>query len=153
MTTPLQDREALIRFFVDRPALPVKEAADLLGWPAGRLLAQARDEGALLTGGRVAWDEVAFWLLQVWPRAALLEAPGAYSRFIPPELHLTEVTWRPPLSLVRALEWQAALQWRRRAEMYHTTIEDYVADELHLILEPESLPDDPAFREAYDYPA
>lgn len=144
----LPEREALIRFFVERPDLSVKEAANLLGWQRPALLQQARSEGALLPDGRVEWHEVAFWLLQAWPRAWLLQKLGAYARLIPPELHLADVRWRLPLYMVRALE--------RQADALSVPVEDYVADALHLAIDDDTLAtfrNDAAFREAYDYPS
>jgi len=155
MMTRLQEREALIRFFVERTALRVNEAANLLGCLPSALRFEARGEGALLPGDRIAWEEMAFRLLQAWPRAWLLETLSVYSRFIPSELHLTEVKWRLPLYIVRALERQAALERRRRSDMQNTTVDDCVADALHLAIDDETLAtfrEDGAFLEAFDYP-
>lgn len=147
MIPPLPEREMLIRFFVERPALPLHEAARLLGWRRSALLRHARGEGALLAGRRVAWSEVAFLLLNARPRAWLLEMLDAHAVLLPAELHLTQVRWRLPLYLVRALE--------REAAAHTTPVEDYVANALHLAIDGETvavLSRDPAFREAYEFP-
>jgi len=149
------DRKTLIRFFTERRDLSVPEAARLLGWPPRALLSRVREEAALLPDSRIAWADVAFWLLQAWPRAQLLGILGKQASLIPPDLHLTEVRWRLPLYVVRALELQAALQRTSSLDVRSTDIADYVADELHLLIEPETvetLQHDPAFRAAYDYP-
>jgi hypothetical protein len=140
-------REALIRFFVERPSLTVRAAAELLGWHPAAVLAEARQEKALLPGNRVVWKEVAFWLLQAYPREWLLQTLGAHARLIPAELHLAEVQWRLPLYVLRAME--------RQADAHTMPVEDYIADALHLVIDQEtvaSLQDDRAFLEAFDYP-
>jgi len=147
MILPVPERELLIRFFLERPALPVRDAAKLVGWSRSALLRHARSEGALLAGERVAWSEVAFLLLNAWPRAWLLQMLGAYAASLPEGLHLTQVRWRLPLYLVRALERQADVDTR--------PIEDYVADALDLAIDDETvavLKNDSAFREAYEFP-
>jgi hypothetical protein len=151
----LPDRRTLIRFLTERPDLSVADAAALLGWTPGALLRRARDEGALLPDGRIAWSGAAFWLLQVWPRAALLRVLGKHSGLIPRGLHLIEVRWRLPLYLVRAVEQQAALRRAHCDEIRNETVEDYVACALDLLIDDETvaaLNADPTFREAYDYP-
>lgn len=148
-------REAIVRFFRQRAPLPVKEAADLLGWPWPALLARAREEEALVGEDLVAWEEVAFLLLQAWPRAWLLETLGEHATLIPHELHLTHVTWELPLYVVRAMERQAVLQRRERDDVHGTDVQEHVAELLHLAIDNETvdaLRDDPAFLRAYDYP-
>jgi hypothetical protein len=154
MMTRLPEREALIQFFVERPALPLSEAAELLGWQPSELLAEIRGEEAVLSGNRIAWNEVAYWLLRRSPRAWLLESLGAHAALIPAELHLTEVKWRLPVYVVRAIERQAAVERRGRTDR-HVTAEDYVADALDLAIDDDTVAtfrDDAAFRDAYDYP-
>jgi hypothetical protein len=148
-------REAIVRFFREHAPLPVKEAADLLGWPWPKLLSRAREEEAIVGDDLVAWAEVAFWLLQAWPRAWLLETLGEQATLIPHELHLTRVTWELPLYVVRAMERQAVLRRRERDDVHGTDVQEYVAELLHLAIDQktvDALRDDPAFLRAYDYP-
>ncbi len=148
-------REAIARFFRERAPLPVKEAADLLGWPWPKLLSRAREEEAIVGEDLVTWEEVAFWLLQAWPRAWLLETLGEHATLIPPELHLTRVTWELPLYVVRAMERQAVLQRRERDDVHGTDVQEYVAELLHLAIDEETsatFRGDRSFLDAFDYP-
>jgi len=148
----LPEHDVLVRFLTERPALPLREAAKLLGWPWRRLRQQAREEDAPLPGDRVAWHEVAFWLLRVWPRAALLRQLGPASDLIPRELHLMRVQWQLPVYLVRAMEAQARLQ---RAARHGADVQEHVADVLHLAIDDKTVAlfrNDAGFMAAYDYP-
>lgn len=148
-------RAALIRFFAEPGPLPVRDAADLLGWPWPKLLLQARSEGMLLSEERVAWAEVAFWLVNAWPRAWLLDTLGEAARLLPRELHLTRVGWELPTYIVRAMERQAVLQRREREDVHGTDVEEHVAEILHLAIDDETsdtFRGDRSFFDAFDYP-
>ncbi len=148
-------RAALIRFFAEPRPLPVRDAADLLGWPWPKLLLQARSEGVLLSEERVAWAEVAFWLVNAWPRAWLLDTLGEAAMLLPRELHLTRVGWELPTYIVRAMERQAVLQRREREDVHGTDVEEHVAEILHLAIDEETsdtFRGDRSFFDAFDYP-
>jgi len=148
-------RAALIRFFAEPGPLAVRHAADLLGWPWPKLLLEARSEGALLSEERVAWAEVAFWLINAWPRAWLLETLGEAAALLPRELHLTRVGWELPTYLVRAMERQAILKRRDREDVHGTDVQEHVAELLHLAIDEETsatFRGDHGFFEAFDYP-
>jgi hypothetical protein len=82
---PRPTREALIRFFTEQEPLPLRYAADLLGWPWRQLQLEVQDVGgALLSDERVSWVEVAFRLINAWPRRWLLETLGEASVILPP---------------------------------------------------------------------
>ncbi|HKS23287.1 MAG TPA: hypothetical protein VJZ76_10845 [Thermoanaerobaculia bacterium] len=151
----LPRRDALIRFFAERPALPVREAAALLGWPSERLASEAQEEDALLPGDLVEWSEVAFQLLRVWPRAALLRQLGKASALLPRGLHLTPVRWNLPMYLVRAMEVQAVLKRANRDDVHGIAAEEHVAEALDLLIDDETLAffrKDAEFLAAYEYP-
>jgi hypothetical protein len=148
-------RAALIRFFAEPGPLPVRDAADLLGWAWPKLLLQARSEGVLLSEERVAWAEVAFWLVNAWPRAWLLDTLGEAAVLLPRELHLTRVGWELPTYIVRAMERQAVLQRREREDVHGTDVEEHVAELLHLAIDEETsdtFRGDRSFFDAFDYP-
>jgi hypothetical protein len=148
-------RAALIRFFAEPGPLPVRDAADLLGWPWPKLLFEAQREGVLLSGERVAWAEVAFWLINAWPRAWLLETLGEAAALLPRELHLTRVGWELPTYIVRAMGRQAVLQRRDRDDVHGTEAVEHVAEILHLAIDEEtagSFESDRGFLDAFDYP-
>jgi hypothetical protein len=152
---PLPERDLLIRFFEERPALPVREAAALLGWPPERVAAQAREEEALLPGNLIAWSEVAFRLLRVWPRAALLRQLGDAAVLLPRGLHLTPVRWKLPMYLVRAMEVQAVLKRADREDVHNVAAEEYVAEALDLLVDDDTLAffsNDAEFLAAYEFP-
>ena len=145
----------MIRFFAERPALPVREAAALLGWPWKKLAAQAHEDDALLPGDLVAWSEVAFRLLRVWPRAELLRQLGDATALLPRGLHLTPVRWNLPMYLVRAMEVQAVLQRADRDDVHSVAAEEYVAEALDLLVDDETVAffgKDAEFLSAYEYP-
>jgi hypothetical protein len=148
-------RAALIRFFAEPGPRPMRDAADLLGWPWPKLLFEAQREGALLSGERVAWAEVAFWLVNAWPRAWLLETLGEAAALLPRELHLTRVGWELPTYIVRAMERQAVLQRGERDDVHGTEVEEHVAEILHLAIDEETsdtFRGDRSFFDAFDYP-
>lgn len=148
------DAAHLVRFFREKPALTTKEAAGLLGWPAPRVRFQAQDDGALLPDGRVAWEDVAFWLLDAWPRRWLLDTLGPAADLLPDGLHLTGVPWELPRYIVQGLTQQAALRLSPDDVAHKLTVQDSIARLLHLAIEPETvtaLAGDASFRDAYQY--
>src|SRR5689334_10098116 len=132
----LPQRRALIRFLAERPALPVHEAAALLGWSTQQLVEKLRTEEAFLSDGTIQWSEVAYWLLDVWPRAILLKELGNRATLIPRGLHLQPVPWNLPIFLVRAMKVQAVLN--REEGVHGPSVEDHVAKNLHLLLDDET---------------
>lgn len=144
----------LASFFRERPALTTREAGALLGWPDPRVRFQAEDDGVLRPDGRVAWEDVVFWLLDAWPRRWLLDTLGPAAVLLPKGLHLTGVPWELPRYIVRGLTRQAALQLSPDDVAHKLTVQDYVARLLHLAIEPDTvnaLAGDASFRDAYDY--
>lgn len=150
---PFPERDALIHFLAERPALPLHDAARLLGWSSRQLVQNLRPERAFLPDGRVVWSEVAYLLLEVWPRALLLRELGDRAVLIPRELHLRPVSWKLPIYLVRAMEVQAVLA--REEGVHGESVEDHVAKGLHLLLDDETIAffrNDAEFLAAYEYP-
>jgi hypothetical protein len=148
-------REALIRFFAEPEPLAVRHAADLLGWPWTKLLFEAQSEGAVLSDERVAWTEVAFWLVNAWPRAWLLETLGEAAVLLPRELHLTRVGWELPMYIVRAMQRQAILKRSDRDDVHGTDVQEHIAELLHLAIDQETADTfrgDRSFFDAFGYP-
>lgn len=148
------DAAHLVWFFRERPTLTTTEAGQLLGWPGPRVLSQAQDDGVLLPGARVAWEDVVFWLLYAWPRHWLLEKLGPAADLLPEGLHLTEPRWELPRYIIQGLEQQAALHLSPDEVAHRLDVQDYVARLLHLAIEPDTvtaLAGDASFRDAYDY--
>jgi hypothetical protein len=164
-TFPLHD--PLVRFFTADPRrrVPLSHVADLLGTPIETFRSILQSEGGRRASGTLSWSEAAGYLFDAWPRAQLLETlgPGHASR-VPRHFHPTRVTWAIPIFIVRAMEHQAAAEWRRDPRVQagispnHTAargVQDYVADLLFNEIQPETLVafrGDPAFLEAYRYP-
>jgi hypothetical protein len=149
----LPERGALIRFLAERPALPLHEAADLLGWSSQQLVENLRTEEAFLPDGTIKWSEVAYWLLDVWPRAILLKALGNRATLIPRGLHLEPVPWNLPIYLVRAMKVHAVLN--REDNVHGASVEDHVAKSLHLLLDDDTIAffcNDAEFLAAFEYP-
>jgi hypothetical protein len=152
---PRPSAAALIRFFAEPGPLAIRDAADLLGWPWPKLLFEAQSEGALLPDERVAWAEVAFWLVNAWPRAWLLETLGEAAVLLPRELHLTRVGWELPTYIVRAMERQAILKRRDREDVHGTDVQEHVAELLHLAIDEATsatFQGDRGFLDAFDFP-
>lgn len=140
-------RSTLLRFLTERSPVSLDEAARVLGSTVRRILHQARENHFLLPDGRMPWEEVAFELFVVWPRALVLDTLGEAVDLVPRNLHLTRPAWDIPIYLVRAMEEQARESRRGVA--------DHVADVLHQAIDPDAiraLRRDEAFVAAYDYP-
>lgn len=147
------ERRTLIRFLAERPALPLHEAADLLGWSSQQLVEKLRTEEAFLPDGTVQWSEVAHLLLDVWPRALLLKELGNRATLIPRGLHLQTVSWNLPIYLVRAMKVHAVLN--REEGVHSPSLDDHIAKNLHLLLDDETIAffrNDAEFLAAYEYP-
>jgi len=159
--------EALVRFFTAdrRRSMPLPRVAELLGVTAGMLRSMLDREGGRASSATLTWAEAAAYLFDAWPRAQLLETLGPdHAHRVPPHFHATRVSWSIPIFIVRAMEHQAAAEWRRDPRVQtgiapnHTFargIHDYVTDVLFNEIEPETLVafrDDPAFLAAYRFP-
>jgi len=164
-TFPLH--EHLARFFTTDPRrrVPVSHVAELLGIPTEMFRSMLDGEGGRRRSGTLPWAEAAGYLFDAWPRAQLLEALGPrHASRVPPDFHPTRVTWSIPIFIVRAMEHQAAAEWRRdprvqrSAAPNHTAargVHDYVTDLLFNEIQPETLVafgGDPAFLAAYNFP-
>ena len=153
----LPPKRMLIRFLGDRRPVPLEVAAQLLGFSAEWVRARAAGEAMLLPGDKVPWEDVVHWFLDVWPRDAILARlqPDA-DVLLPPGLHLRRVQWRLPAYLVAALEVQAGLDARRRGDRHDASVDGYLAEQLHSIIEDSTvaaLGEDDDFLAAFHYPA
>jgi hypothetical protein len=123
-------------------------------------------EGGRRRGETLTWSEAAAYLFDAWPRAQLLDTLGPdYARRVPHHFHPTRVTWSIPIFIVRAMEYQAAAEWRhdprlqRSISPNHTAargVHDYVTDLLFNEIQPQTVVafhDDPVFLAAYHYPS
>lgn len=159
--------EPLARFFAAdmRERIPLSQVAELLGTTTKVLRSMLASEGGRRPSATLAWPEAAAYLFDAWPRAQLLETLGpVHAARIPRHFHPTRVTWPIPIFILRAMEHQAAAEWRRDPRVRssisanHTAargVADYVTDLLFSEIQPETViafRDDPAFLAAYDYP-
>lgn len=160
--------EPLARFFAADPRrrVPIAHVADLLGIPTETFRAMLASEGGRRRSDTLPWADAAGYLFDAWPRAQLLDALGPeHARRVPPDFHPTRVSWSIPIFIVRAMEHQAAAEWRRDPRVLagvtpnHTAargVHDYVADLLFNEIQPETLVafgGDPAFLAAYHFPS
>jgi hypothetical protein len=153
----LPPKETLIHFFADRGPVPLEVAAQLLGFPTEWVRARAAAEAMLLPGEKVAWEDVMHWFLHAWPREAVIArlAPDA-DGLLPAGLHLRTVQWRLPAYLVAAIEAQAALDAGRRRDRHDASVETYLAEQLHNIIDDATvaaLAGDEEFLAAFHFPA
>jgi len=161
-------REQLLRFFYSGPRrrVPISEVAELVGTTTETFRSILKSEGGRRRFDTISWPEAAGYLFDAWPRAQLLVTLGHPHALRVPELfHPTRVTWSIPIFIVRAMQHQAAAEWRRDPRVQasispnHTDargVHDYVADLLFNDIQPETLVafrDDPAFLAAYHYPS
>ncbi|HYC89935.1 MAG TPA: hypothetical protein VEO54_12040 [Thermoanaerobaculia bacterium] len=159
--------EHLARFFTAdrRRPVPVSQVAELLGVTTAMFRSILESEGGRRRSGTLPWAEAAAYLFDAWPRAHLLDALGpAHASRVPADFHPTRVSWTIPIFIVRAMEHQAAADWRRDPRVQqsafpnHTAargVDDYVADLLSNDIRPETLAAfaaDPAFLAAYHFP-
>lgn len=161
--------ESLARFFAVDPRrrVPLSQVAELLGIPTEMFRSLLdREGGRRRPFDTLPWAEAAVYLFDAWPRTQLLEALGPdHARRVPQHFHPTRVTWSIPIFIVRAMEHQAAAEWRRDPRVIasitpnHTAargVHDYVTDLLFNEIQSETLAafrDDPHFIAAYNYPS
>lgn len=159
--------EPLVRFFATDPRkrVALSAVAELLGITTAMFRAILKSEGGRRPSDTLPWAEAAGYLFDAWPRAQLLETLGPeHAHRVPRDFHPTRVMWSIPIFIVRAMEHQAAAEWRRDPRVQrsitpnHTAargVHDYVTDLLFNQIQPETLVafrDDPAFLAAYHYP-
>jgi hypothetical protein len=165
-TFPLH--EQLARFFTTDPRrrVPLAHVAELLGITTEMFRSLLHSEGGRRRSDTLAWAEAAGYLFDAWPRAQLLDALGSgHADRVPADFHPTRVVWSIPIFIVRAMEHQAAADWRRDLRVQRTIspnhtaargVDDYVADLLFNEIQPETVVafgGDPAFLSAYNFPS
>ena len=166
---PFPQHEALARFFAlesPRRRVPLAQLAGLLGMDPDLLRAMLLAEGGRGNVESIPWAEAAAYLFDAWPLTGILAALGPeHATGIPREFHPTRVNWSIPIFIVRAMEHQAAAEWRHDPRVRAATspnhtvargVHDYVADLLFNAIQPETLVafrGDPAFLAAYHYPS
>ncbi len=165
-TFPLH--EPLARFFASDPRkrVPLSRVAELLGISTELFRSMLDKEGGRRPSATLPWAEAAGYLFEAWPLSRLLETLGPeHARRVPHQFHPTRVTWSIPIFIVRAMEHQAAAEWRRDPRVQvgispnHSAargVDDYVADLLFNGIQPETLVafrDDRDFLVAYHYPS
>jgi hypothetical protein len=146
----------LQRFFRERRACSIAEAADVVGYSSAWVRRRAELDGVDLSGGVVAWEDVMLWFLRAWPLPLVEDAvPRETLADLPALLRTTTVTWRLPRYLVHALDRQTELESARSSDRHALTVEQYVAEQLHLVIDDETvaaLNDDGGFMEAWLFP-
>jgi hypothetical protein len=146
----------LQRFFHERRACPIAEAAEVLGYSSAWVRKRAELDGIDLSAGVVPWEDVMLWFLRAWPLPLVEDAvPRETLTALPSLLRTTTVTWRLPRYLVRALDRQTELESARSNDRHALTVEQYVAEQLHLVIDDDTvaaLRDDGGFMEAWLFP-
>ena len=146
----------LQRFFRERRPCSIAEAADIVGYSEAWVRKRAEIDGVDLTAGAVAWEDVMLWFLRAWPLPLVEDAvPAETLAHLPALLRTTTVTWRLPRYLVRALDRQTALESARSNDRHALTVEQYVAEQLHLVIDDDTVAtmnDDRGFMEAWLFP-
>lgn len=165
-TFPLH--ESLARFFTAdrRQRVPISHVAELLGITTPMFRSWLDSEGGRLPSDTITWAEAAEYLFDAWPRSLLLDTLGpVHARRVPRHFHPTRVTWSIPIFIVRAMEHQAVVDWRRDPRVQGSItpnhavgrgVDDYVTDLLFNEIQPETLVafrGDPAFLAAYNFPS
>lgn len=161
--------EPLVRFFAAGPRdrVALSQVAELLGVTPGMFRAMLDAEGGRRDTGRLPWADAAGYLFDAWPLAQLLETLGPeHAHRVPRDFHPTRVTWSIPVFIVRAMEHQAAAEWRSDPRVQSGSVSpdhsaargvhDYVTDLLFNQIQPETLVafrGDPAFLAAYHFPS
>ena len=146
----------LQRFFRERRACPIAEVADVVGYSTAWVRRRAELDGIDLSAGTVPWEDVMLWFLRAWPLPLVEDAvPRETLAGLPALLRTTTVTWRLPRYLVRALDRQTELESARSNDRHALTVEQYVAEQLHLVIDDDTvaaLRDDGGFMEAWLFP-
>ena len=146
----------LQRFFRERRPCSIAEAADLVGYSAAWVRRRAEIDGIDLAAGLVPWDHVMLWFLRAWPLPLVEDSvPRETLAELPALLRTATVTWRLPRYLLRALDRQIDLETSRSNDRQALTVEQYVAEQLHLAIDDDtvaSLGDDSGFMEAWLFP-
>jgi hypothetical protein len=152
----LPSPELLQRFFRERRACSIAEAADLVGYSVAWVRRRAAIDGIDIAGGVVPWEDVMLWFLRAWPLPLVEDAvPRETLAYLPALLRTTTVTWRLPRYLVRALDRQIDLESARSNDRKALTVEQYVAEQLHLVIDDDTVAamrDDSGFMEAWLFP-
>jgi hypothetical protein len=152
----LPSPDTLRRFFRERRPCSVAEAAGIVGYSEAWVRRRACVDGIDLSSGLVPWEDVMLWFLRAWPLALVEDAlPRETLAHLPALLRTTTVTWRLPRYLVHALDRQAELETARSNDRQALTVEQYVAEQLHLAIDDDTvsaLSDDAAFMEAWLFP-
>jgi len=146
----------LQRFFRERRPCSIAEAADLVGYSAAWVRRRAEIDGIDLAAGLVPWDHVMLWFLRAWPLPLVEDSvPRETLAELPALLRTATVTWRLPRYLLRALDRQIDLETSRSNDRQALTVEQYVAEQLHLAIDDDtvaSMADDSGFMEAWLFP-
>jgi len=143
----------LQRFFKERRPCSIAEAADIVGYSEAWVRKRAEIEGIDLAGGFVPWEDVMLWFLRAWPLALVEDSVPRDT--LPALLRTTTVTWRLPRYLVQALDRQTQLESARSNDRHALTVEQYVAEQLHLVIDDDTVAamnDDGAFMDAWLFP-
>lgn len=152
----LPSPETLQRFFRERRACSIAEAAEIVGYSEAWVRGRAAAEGVELSAGVVPWEDVMLWFLRAWPLPLVEDSvPREVLAELPPLLGTTTVTWRLPRYLVRALERQIELESARSNDRHTLTVEQFVAEQLHLVIDDDTVAamnDDGGFMEAWLFP-
>lgn len=152
----LPSTKRLHRFFEERRPCTVAEAAEVVGFSEAWVRKRAGADGVDLSGGTIPWEDVMLWFLRAWPLSLVEDAlPAETLAQLPALLRTTTVTWRLPRYLVHALGRQTAMETERSNERHDLTVEQYVAEQLHLVIEDETvdaLREEPGFMEAWLFP-
>ena len=147
---------ALQRFFRERRACSIAEAADIVGYSAAWVRKRAAVDGIDLTSGFLPWEDVMLWFLRAWPLPLVEDSvPPETLAHLPALLRTTTVTWRLPRYLVHALDRQTELESVRSNDRHVLTVEQYVAEQLHLAIDDDTVAamnDDGGFMEAWLFP-
>ncbi|HEV2720421.1 MAG TPA: hypothetical protein VG323_10425 [Thermoanaerobaculia bacterium] len=146
----------LQRFFRERRPCSIAEAADIVGYSETWVRKRAEIDGIDLAAGVVPWEDVMLWFLRAWPLPLVEDAvPPETIAHLPALLRTTTVTWRLPRYLVHALDRQTALESARSNDRHALTVEQYVAEQLHLVIDDDTVAamnDDRGFMEAWLFP-
>jgi len=152
----LPSHATLQRFFRERRPCSIAEAAAIVGYSEAWVRRRADIDGIDMAGGVLPWEDVMLWFLRAWPLALVEDAvPRETLAYLPVLLRTTTVTWRLPRYLVRALDVQTELESVRSNDRHALTVEQYVAEQLHLVIDDDTVAamnDDRGFMEAWLFP-